>query len=372
MTQNKSDKIKPTSYIKSLPVRDRISISQPLGLDTINLGYNELPFKPTKKIALAIEKIKQSAGSYGDPMCFDLRSKIEDVYDIKKEKVICGNGSEELIDVIARNFVSSDDEILISEFGYIQFVLAANRLNAKLVKASEKLFCTDVDQILGKVSSKTKLIFMANPNNPTGTFIELGEIRRLIENIPTNVALVLDLAYGEFVSFDYCRQIHNLVDQYENVIVTRTFSKAFGLAGLRVGWCHAPTEMISGFYAARGMGSVNAMAQAAAKASLDDIEEIQSRVNLIIDERERVARALLEIGVHTLPSRANFLLASTNNQDVQTIEGLVQFLFNEAGIIVNRTRETGLEGFMRFSLSFPENNDLLIKTCSRYLAEGLS
>ena len=106
---------------------------------------------------------------------------------------------------------------------------------------------------------------MANPNNPTGTFIELGEIRRLIENIPTNVALVLDLAYGEFVSFDYCRQIHNLVDQYENVIVTRTFSKAFGLAGLRVGWCHAPTEMISGFYAARGMGSVNAMAQAAAK-----------------------------------------------------------------------------------------------------------
>ena len=213
---------------------------------------------------------------------------------------------------------------------------------------------------------------MANPNNPTGTFIELGEIRRLIENIPTNVALVLDLAYGEFVSFDYCRQIHTLVDQYENVIVTRTFSKAFGLAGLRVGWCHAPTEMISGFYAARGMGSVNAMAQAAAKASLDDIEEIQSRVNLIIDERERVARALLEIGVHTLPSRANFLLASTNNQDAQTIEGLVQFLFNEAGIIVNRTRETGLEGFMRFSLSFPENNDLLIKTCSRYLAEGLS
>ena len=167
---------------------------------------------------------------------------------------------------------------------------------------------------------------MANLNNPTGTFIELGEIRRLIENIPTNVALVLDLAYGEFVSFDYCRQIHTLVDQYENVIVTRTFSKAFGLAGLRVGWCHAPTEMISGFYAARGMGSVNAMAQAAAKASLDDIEEIQSRVNLIIDERERVARALLEIGVHTLPSRANFLLASTNNQDAQTIEGLVQFL----------------------------------------------
>ena len=366
------NKNKPKSYINSIPVRDRILTPQPLGLDIINLGYNELPFQPTTKIAEAIDGIKDKAGLYGDPMCFALRSEIEKVFGISKTNVICGNGSEELIDVIARNFISSEDEILISEFGYIQFVLAANRLNARLKKATEKQYSTDVDQLLMQISPRTKLIFLANPNNPTGTVIEIGEITRLIEGMPTNIVLVLDLAYGEFVGFDYCRKIHELVDKYENVVVTRTFSKAFGLAGLRVGWCHAPEAMISGFYAARGMGSVNAMAQAAAEASLRDLPEINSRIRLIVSERKRVASALFEIGIKTLPSQANFLLASIKNHGKEITEELVQFLFNDAGIIVNRTRETGLESFMRFSLSFPKHNDILIKSCIKFMSYRLS
>lgn len=362
------NKSKPKSYISSVPVRDRISAPQPLGLDTISLSYNELPFKPTRKIAKAIEDVKDKAGFYGDPMCFDLRNEIENVFEISKKNVICGNGSEELIDVIARNFVGSGDEILISEFGYIQFVLAANRLNARLKKAPEKQYCTDVDALITMINPKTKLIFLANPNNPTGTAIEIDEITRLIKKMPSNIVLVLDLAYGEFVGFDYCKKIHGLVGQYENVVVTRTFSKAFGLAGLRVGWCHAPEAMMSGFYAARGMGSVNAMAQAAAKAGLSDLDEINSRIKLIVSERERVASALFKIGIQTLPSQANFLLATVADYGKEITEDLVQFLFNNAGIIVNRTRETGLDSFMRFSLSLPENNDVLIKSCIKFMS----
>ena len=361
------NKRKPKSYISSIPVRDRISAPQPLGLDTINLSYNELPFKPTENIAQAIESIKNNAGFYGDPMCFALRTEIENIFGIPKNNVICGNGSEELIDVIARNFVGSGDEILISEFGYIQFVLAANRLNACLKKAPEKQYCTDVDALLTMINPKTKLIFLANPNNPTGTITTIDEIKRLIKNMPTNVVLALDLAYGEFVGLDYCEQIHRLVDNHNNVVVTRTFSKAFGLAGLRVGWCHAPESMISGFYAARGMGSVNAMAQAAAKAGLRDLDEIDSRIRLIVSERERVANALFEIGIKTLPSQANFLLATVEEHGKEIIEELVQFLFNNSGIIVNRTRETGLEHFMRFCLSFPEHNDILVNTCQQFM-----
>ena len=157
----------------------------------------------------------------------------------------------------------------------------------------------------------------------------------------------MDLAYGEFVGFDYCNQVHDLVEQFGNLVVTRTFSKAFGLAGLRVGWCHAPENMISGFYAARGMGSVNAMAQSAATAALSELDEIQSRIDLIISERERVAAALLDLNIETLPSYANFLLATISGHDKELIEKLVQFLFNEAGIIVNRTREKGLEKFRK-------------------------
>jgi len=178
---------------------------------------------------------------------------------------------------------------------------------------------------------------------------------------------VMDLAYGEFVGFDYCNQVHDLVEQFGNLVVTRTFSKAFGLAGLRVGWCHAPENMISGFYAARGMGSVNAMAQSAATAALNELDEIQSRIDLIISERERVAAALLDLNIETLPSYANFLLATISGHDKELIEKLVQFLFNEAGIIVNRTREKGLEKFMRFSLSLPEHNNIMIDTCKKFM-----
>jgi histidinol-phosphate aminotransferase len=331
------------------------------------LGFNELPFKPTEKVSLAIEKIRNNAGYYGDPMCLELRKAIEKAYGINRDHIICGNGSEELLDVIARNFVNSEDEVLISQFGYIQFVLAANRLNASLRKSSEVKYHTCADNLLKLINSKTKLIFVANPNNPTGTFIPINEIKRLLTNIPSNVVLVMDLAYGEFVGFDYCNQVHDLVEQFSNLVVTRTFSKAFGLAGLRVGWCHAPKNMIYGFYAARGMGSVNAMAQSAATAALSELDEIQSRIDLIISERERVAAALLDLNIETLPSYANFLLATISGQDEELIEKLVQFLFNEAGIIVNRTREKGLERFMRFSLSLPEHNDLMIKTCKRFM-----
>ena len=199
-----------------------------------------MPFKPTHKISLAIEKIRNNAGYYGDPMCLELRKAIETAYGINRDQIICGNGSEELLDVIARNFVNSEDEILISQFGYIQFVLAANRLNASLRKSSEVKYHTCVDNLLKSINSKTKLIFVANPNNPTGTFVSINEIKHLLTNIPSNVVLVMDLAYGEFVGFDYCKQVHDLVEQFGNLVVTRTFSKAFGLAGLRVGWCHAP------------------------------------------------------------------------------------------------------------------------------------
>ena len=331
------------------------------------MGFNELPFKPTEKVSLAIEKIRNNAGYYGDPMCLELRKAIEKAYGINRDHIICGNGSEELLDVIARNFVNSEDEVLISQFGYIQFVLAANRLNASLRKSSEVKHHTCVDNLLKLINSKTKLIFVANPNNPTGTFIPINEIKRLLANIPSNLVLVMDLAYGEFVGFDYCNQVHDLVEQFSNLVVTRTFSKAFGLAGLRVGWCHAPKNMISGFYAARGMGSVNAMAQSAATVALSELDEIQSRIDLIVSERERVAASLLDLNIETLPSCANFLLATISGQGEELIEKLVQFLFNEAGIIVNRTREKGLEKFMRFSLSLPEHNNIMIDTCKKFM-----
>ncbi len=341
---------------------------QPKGLEIINLGFNELPYGPTPRVARAIASCTERANYYGTPGCDALRRALGRANGLDPDTIICGNGSEELLDVIARNFARSGDEILISQYGYIQFEMTANRLGAALVKAPEKAFVSDVDALLAGVSDRTRLVFLANPNNPTGTALSITQLARLAGGLPPRVVLVLDLAYGEFVGDAYCARVHELARQFENVVVTRTFSKAYGLAGLRVGWAQAPEWMLPGFYAARGMGSVNAMAQAAAVAALEDIDIVRARVAQVVHERDRVAAALSGAGVSSLPSGANFLLVTVDGAGADVTEALVTHLFDEAGFIVNRTREAGLERYLRFCLGLPRHNDLLIASVRAFVA----
>lgn len=360
--------MRPHQVLTPKQVRGRIARPQPLGLPVINMGFNELPYPPTTKVAQALAARMETLGSYGQPSCDALRAALADLWGLNADRLICGNGSEELLDVIARNFVQAGDEIVISAYGYIQFELTALRLGARLKKAPERDFRTDVDALLGTVGPDTKLIFLANPNNPTGTMLPPAELERLITALPGHVALVLDLAYGEFAGEEYCAAVHALAAPYENVIVTRTFSKAFGLAGVRVGWADAPDWMLPGLYAARGMGSVNGLAQVSAVAAIEDIAIIRDRVAEIVRERDRLAQTLRQLGLEVIESSTNFLMLSVG--DPNRTEALVEHLFDTCGIIVNRTREAGLERFMRFSLSLPEHNDLLLDGVQRFLATG--
>lgn len=368
MTTDDGQSSRPKSYLAPLNVRGRISRAQPSGLAVVNLGFNELPHGPTPGVARAMAACALRVNCYGTPGCDALRLALGAVNGLDPQTIICGNGSEELLDVIARNFARPGDEILISQYGYIQFEMTANRLGATLVKAPEADLVSDVDALLAAVSPRTRVLFLANPNNPTGTVLPIDEIARLTGELPSRVVLVLDLAYGEFTGSGYCAAVHDLARQHRNVVVTRTFSKAFGLAGLRVGWAHAPEWMMPGFYAARGMGSVNAMAQAAAIGALEDIDIVQDRVALIVSERERVATALSGLGITCLPSGANFLLATVDGADAQVTEALVEFLFVKGGFIVNRTREAGLEQYLRFCLGLPEHNDQLIACFATFCA----
>ena len=269
--------------------------------------------------------------------------------------------------MIGRVFARPGDEIVIPQYGYIQFPIVANRVGARLVRAKETNYTTDVDALLGAVTPRTKIAFLANPNNPTGTMTPVSELRRLADQLPASILLVIDLAYGEFAGSGYCEQVHRLALGRDNVVVTRTFSKAHGLAGLRAGWCHAPEWMMPALYAGRGMGTVNAMAQAAAIASLDEIDMVSGNVARIVAERDRVAGELAELGIRALPSAANFILAQISNSSAEHTEALVEYLFDEDGILVNRTRETGLETFFRFSLSLREHNDRLLESIRRFV-----
>jgi len=355
-------KEKPQAYIRPLAVRPRLNRVQPRGLPIINLSFNELPFPPSPAVLSAINTATANAHCYGSPACDLLKTAIGNTYQIDENRVICGNGSEELLDIIGRCFAATGDEIVISEYGYIQFPIVANRVGASLVKARERDFTSNVDNILAAVTEKTKIVFLANPNNPTGTMISEEELKRLSSTLPSNIVLVIDLAYGEFVSNTYNAHVRNMATQFDNVVVTQTFSKAFGLAGLRVGWCYAPDWMIPILNAARGMGTVNAAAQTAALAALDNLKTVAEWVNVIKNERTRVANALEASGYDVIPSSTNFLMTAPIEGDHLLADKLAIHLFDHAGIIVNQTREAGLERFIRFSLSTVSNNDLLLNS----------
>ena len=379
-------------YIEPLNIRARIVKPQPGGLPVINLGFNELPWPATRTVQEAINRSASKANVYGNPSCQLLRAAIAGRWGLNQEQVICGNGSEELLDVIGRVFARSHDEILISEFGYIQFPIVSNRVGATLVKAPETDYTTNVDAMLENVTDKTTLVFLANPNNPTGTMIDESELRRLLSSLPSTTVLVIDLAYGEFAGDNYCDAMHRLVSEFDNVIITRTFSKAYGLAGLRIGWLYAPQWMIPALYAARGMGTVNAVAQAAAVAAIEDFESMCSRVKIIVEERERVQQRLSSMGVVVVASSANFVMAALDRADTDCAEtdcsetdrgdidrdhvlrdaessadALTAHLYDDAGILVNQTREAGLEKFIRFSISIPEVNDRLLSSIAEFV-----
>lgn len=353
--------MRPEPYVTPVPVRGRISRPQPRGLPIVNLGFNELPFAPLPPVAAAMKEAVARAQTYGQPHNDALRAALGAAHGLVPDRIVCGNGSEELLDCLARAFVRPGDEIVISQFGYIQFALTANRIGADLVKAPEADLTSDVDALLAAVGPRCKLIFLANPNNPTGTMVPVAELARLADGVPENVVLVLDLAYGEFADPAYPAAVHALMQGRENLVITRTFSKAYGLAGPRVGWAHLPEWMVPVLYAVRGMGTVNAVAQAGAIAALAEAEATADRVQQIVDERARLFGALRQLGYEVAPSHANFLLAAPPGATPDRTEALVEHVFEAGGIIVNRTREAGLERFFRFSMGLPEQNDLLLE-----------
>ena len=358
---------RPSCYIQPLAIRPRVSRPQPKGLPVINLSFNELPYSPSQTVLTAINTATANANSYGNPSCELLRSAISKTYQLDPNNIVCCNGSEELLDIIGRCFARTGDEIVISEFGYIQFSIVANRVGARLVKAREKHFTTNIDNVLAAITDKTRIVFIANPNNPTGTMVSDTELRRLAEALPMHTILVIDLAYGEFAGQSYNANVHTLASEFANIVVTQTFSKAFGLAGLRVGWGSAPKWIIPHLYAARGMGTVNAAAQAGALAALADLDTVSARVNIIVNERARVARSLSSMGFDVIPSSANFLLVAPPSSRSGSTDRLSIHLFDHAGIVVNQAREAGLERFIRFSLSNPENNTLLLNSVQAFL-----
>ncbi|TMJ38467.1 MAG: aminotransferase class I/II-fold pyridoxal phosphate-dependent enzyme, partial [Alphaproteobacteria bacterium] len=238
---------------------------------------------------------------------------------------------------------------------------------AELLRAAEQDFITDVDALLKLVGDRTKPIFIAVPNNPTGTLLPIDDVIRLHEKLPPHVVLVLDLAYGEYIERGDLARLMRYGGERPNIVITRTFSKAYGLAALRVGWALAPDWMTPGLNLLRGVGNINAIAQAAAAAAVQDQVFIDRVIAETAAERAFMAKHFTRLGLDFVPGFGNFLLARFPEEEAKTAAKFIDFAMREAGIWLRPVGEPGFANWSRIGLGNRAENELLIRLFEEFL-----
>ena len=274
-----------------------------------NLSANESCLGASPAAIAAAAAATQTLEVYPDGGCRTLREAIAGRYALASDRIICSAGSEELISLIVQAYAAPGDEVLFSQYGFIKYELAARAYGAVPVRAPEAAFTANVQALLEAVTPQTKVLFLANPNNPTGTYVDDTEIRRLRQELREDILLVIDAAYAEYVSRNDYSEGFALAAETENTLVLRTFSKIHGLAGLRVGWGYGAPALIEALHKVRGAFNVGSVSQAAATAAiLDTHHERRAR-----DHNDRwlpwLSGELMAIGLEVIPSVCNFAVA---------------------------------------------------------------
>lgn len=319
------------------------------------LSANESAFGASPLAMVALEKAARNVERYPEPSSAALREAIGRHHGLPADQIICGNGSEAVIETIYRCYARPGDEVVFSRYSFIQFRIFAERVGATAVLVEEWNYTPDIDALLAAVTERTKIVLLANPNNPTGTWLPASEVRRLRDGLRSDIVLIIDAAYAEYAESESFTAGHELVEGTDNVIVTRTFSKAYGLAGLRVGWAHGPLSMIRILGRMKQIGNVNILAQAAAVAALEDqafVEKVVRETGLL---RERTATSLAALGFPSLPSQGNFLCSRFPDSNAAHL-----FLL-ERGIIVRKIEDYGLGDFLRISIGSESQMERLVE-----------
>jgi histidinol-phosphate aminotransferase len=329
----------------------------------IKLSSNENALGASPKALIAYIEHAKDVFRYADGSATLLREKIAQKNNINPNQIVCGAGSDEIIALLASSFASVGDEVIYSEYGFLMYPISAQRVGAKAVKVKEKNLKTDIDAIINAVNKKTKIIFIANPNNPTGSYLNKDEINKLISNIPTNVLIILDHAYQEFVTVDDFYDGLEIVNNNKNVVLTRTFSKIYGLASLRIGWSYSSQNIADILNKARGPFNVSGPAQVSALASLDDDDFTQASKNhntkwlKILNEELKLINK-----IKLYPSIANFILIDfLSNENCENVNKKLL----ENSIIFREMKGYGLPSCLRASIGTDEENEIIIKNLQK-------
>lgn len=329
------------------------------------LSANENPLGPSPK---AIEAYGQALAlnRYPDGGAVALRNAIGARFGLDPARIVCGAGSDELITLLIRCYAGQGDEVLQSQHGFLMYGISARTVGATPVLAPETNLHTDVDNLLAQVTERTKICFVANPNNPTGTYISGSELRRLREGLRDDILLAVDAAYSEYVDLPDYSDGRELVDDYENVVMLRTFSKIFGLASLRLGWCYAPAAVVDALNRVRSPFNVSVPAQAAGLAALADREHIALTIDTNTEQLRRLTGALAQLGIASPPSVGNFVLAKFRDADMAK---RANAYLMEHGVIVRSVAAYGLAECLRMTVGTAAENDRLLAALTDFLAQ---
>ncbi|WP_454684035.1 histidinol-phosphate transaminase [Ancylobacter moscoviensis] len=334
------------------------------GVKVHKLSANENPLGASPK---AIEAF-QSANAlelYPDGSSLKLREAIAATYGLDPARIVCGTGSDELLMLTAVAFAGPGDEVLYSQHGFLVYRIAALAAGATPVIAPEKDYHSDVDALLAAVTDKTRVVFLANPNNPTGTYLPFDEVKRLQRGLPPHVLLALDAAYAEYVRRNDYESGIELVATCPNVVMLRTFSKIYGLAALRVGWLYGPAEVVDAINRIRGAFNVSAPGIAAAVAAIEDTTHVETAIAHNETWLPWLTRELTALGLTVTPSVTNFLLVHFPDEPGRTAKDADAFL-TQRGLILRRVDSYGLPGALRLTVGTEEANRLLIETLKEF------
>jgi len=332
----------------------------------IRLSANEGALGTSPNAIKAINSFSTDLNRYPPQTSENLVDAISKRYSVDRNKIILGNGSDELISILAQAFLSSEDEAIYTEYGFLQFPQAISITGAKGIIAKDNKLTVSVDSILSNITKKTKLIFLANANNPTGTFISKEEVIRLHKSIPSNVLLVYDAAYSEFITHDDYIDGSELVDKSENVIMLRTFSKLHGLASLRLGWGYCSNYILNNLMKVRGPFSVNLAAILAGTAAINDIDFQNKSIEHNIKWMSWLEKELKKLNLSFQISVTNFLLIKFSNETQFNAQSAEKFLASR-GILVRGMSVYNLPSYLRVSLGTEEENMTLIKELKSFL-----
>lgn len=340
-------------------------LARELGLDPasiIKLASNENPLGPSEKALAAIQAELPELCRYPDGNGFELKQKLSQRLGIDPAQLTLGNGSNDILELVARAFADSDSEVVYSQHAFAIYAIATQEISATHVPVPAKDWGHDLDAMAAAVNDKTRVIFVANPNNPTGTAVGRDALDRFLNAVPSSVIVVLDEAYGEYIDDPDFPDGLQWIGRHPNLVVTRTFSKAWGLAALRVGYAVSSPEVADILNRVRQPFNVSALGLAAAAAVLDDEAYLERSRALNRKGMQQLEVGFQSLGLSYIPSKGNFIAVDVGREAMPVYQGLLQ-----EGVIVRPVGGYGMPNHLRVSIGLPEENRRFLEALGRVL-----